>query len=102
MHLYLLKPGLSPILICTETRYRADVRVAVHLNVVPGTLDSNVIFVESPEQMDLDNGLFVTCGFGVNVTKTVSLPEQPLEPVTVTLKITGCFCMIDLSVCDVE
>jgi len=33
-----------------------DVRLAVQLNVAPGTLDVKGMFVDSPEQMDFEAG----------------------------------------------
>jgi hypothetical protein len=42
-----------------------DVRLAVQLNVAPGTLDVKGMFVDSPEQMVFESGLFVTDGTGV-------------------------------------
>ena len=62
-----------------------EVRVAVQLKVDPLTSEVSAIFVESPEQIDFDNGLFVTCGFGVKETIIESLPEHPFIAIIVTL-----------------
>jgi hypothetical protein len=59
------------------------VRLAVQWKVVPGTFDVNGIFVDSPEQIDLERGLLVTTGSGVVDNCTVSDPMQPLVFVTI-------------------
>jgi len=50
--------------------------------MVPGTLEFSEIFVDTPEQMDFERGLFITTGTGVVVNWTVSFPVHPLALVT--------------------
>ena len=61
-----------------------DVSVAVQWKLAPGGIEVNEMFVDSPEQIDFDNGLFVTTGGVVRLTRTVSTPMQPFAFVTVT------------------
>jgi hypothetical protein len=69
--------GLNPVIL-------PEVKVAVQENIVPTTFDVNEIFVDSPEQIYLERGLFVTEGMGVVINCIVSVPLQPLEFVTIT------------------
>ena len=62
-----------------------EVSVAVQWKLAPVGLELSGMFVDSPEQMDLESGLLVRVGGGLKLTITVSFPLQPLEFVTVTL-----------------
>jgi ribose/xylose/arabinose/galactoside ABC-type transport system permease subunit len=59
--------------------------VAVHENVAFGTFAVNMIFVELPEQIDLDSGSFVTTTNVIVNSWTVSIAWHPAEFVTVAI-----------------
>ena len=62
-----------------------EVRVAVQLNIIPGSFPNKGMFVDSPVQIDFNRGgMFVTTGIGVVINCTVSFPVHPLPFVTFT------------------